>query len=145
MQAFTKKAELQKHMETHKDSSQRQMFHCHICAKKFKQKSTLGAHLRWHQNLRLHKCHTCQKGFPSKQRLREHQETHLGANRKRFPCPRCSNSYVSYTGLLFHLASHDNDRKYKCSQCDQRFYQREVSCRNCVNGFLKQLKLQCNI
>ena len=45
----------------------------------------------------------------------------LFADKKRFGCDKCFNTYSDPGGLARHMVTHNEDRPFKCSVCRKGF------------------------
>ncbi|KAG7312909.1 hypothetical protein JYU34_001307 [Plutella xylostella] len=93
---------------------------CKVCAKKFKTRSILQAHVLIHtERRRDHTCDICGKCFYNKDTLMSHLIVH---NESRpHQCEICKFSFKTIGQLRMHIGTHDGQRPFACEQCGKRF------------------------
>ncbi|CAG9824551.1 unnamed protein product [Phaedon cochleariae] len=67
-------------------------------------------------------CHVCGKRFPQRSNYEQHLRRHLGE--KKFVCALCNKAFVTNKELQKHMDHHSNDRQYRCDQCGKEFRQK---------------------
>lgn len=110
---------LEEHQEEHENS----FFDCpeRDCDKKFKRKSSLRKHLYFHKGKFKYSCSECSENFVDLVKY----EVHLASKHQRieriFNCQLCSKTFTSADYLKRHQVTHNDDFKYSCSTCNQKF------------------------
>ena len=94
-------------------------FECHICKKKFRQKSHLTVHMKIHNNIKEHECDICRKLFRHKSSLIEHIRSHTAE--KPYSCRICEKKFPNRSNLEKHIRIHTGQKKFKCRICDMKF------------------------
>ncbi|XP_030021939.1 gastrula zinc finger protein XlCGF57.1-like [Manduca sexta] len=114
---------LRQHLLSHKDVAQ---FKCGFCHKTYKSKQSLKEHFRvaHSSNRKLFVCVTCGKRFTAKSTLIKHIDSHNGV--KQFACLHCPKVYTRASYLRAHSVVHTGEprpRPFKCMQkdCDRSF------------------------
>lgn len=99
-------------------------FVCDDCGKEFNRASNLRWHQLIHQNELPCICKICGKSFRTLSGLNLHKRTHTGE--KPYKCDICNiKSYAYNTDLKRHKRSAHGiiDKIFKCTQCEQEFYE----------------------
>lgn len=106
-------------------SSNRKLFVCVTCGKRFTAKSTLLMHVKGHNGVKQFACPNCPKSYTRASYLRAHSVVHTGQDRpKPFSCEHtaCDRSFSTKHSLLVHIAhTHNKDRPHKCDICCKSF------------------------
>ncbi|XP_046963871.1 gastrula zinc finger protein XlCGF57.1-like [Vanessa cardui] len=106
-------------------SSNRKLFVCVTCGKRFTAKSTLMMHIKSHKGLKEFPCSDCSKSYTRASYLRAHRLSHLGQEKpKPFVCmyKDCNRNFATKHSLVVHIAhSHTVDRPHKCDTCFKGF------------------------
>ncbi|CAK1590368.1 unnamed protein product [Parnassius mnemosyne] len=140
-------------------SSNRKLFVCVTCAKRFTAKSTLMMHLKSHNGEKQYVCPHCPKTYTRASYLRAHSLIHLGQQRpKPFKCKfkDCSRNFSTKYSLSVHVAhTHSTERPHKCDLCLKGFAtssglkihkeshtNTEVCCNICNKKFVNKRVLQ---
>ena len=91
---------------------------CHICEKKFNDKSKLDIHFKGHE--KIFSCEICDKMFASNVRLESHNTmVHVGVN---FKCDLCLMSFKSKYTLKGHKSQiHFQEKIHFCIKCQKTF------------------------
>lgn len=98
-------------------------FVCKICNKAFGTMHNLEVHGVVHTGVKPFKCKTCGKGFARRAEIRDHERTHTGE--RPYVCDICGTSFSQRSNLQSHKrATHFDDKRYKCRQCEKCFKRR---------------------
>ncbi|KAL1485258.1 hypothetical protein MTO96_032072 [Rhipicephalus appendiculatus] len=98
-------------------------FVCDICDKKFSRRAYLELHGKTHAQARSHECATCGQRFNNLSNLLRHEKLHSSDSRPHV-CPHCGKCYARKDYLNVHLATHKEERQYKCGKCERAFSDR---------------------
>ncbi|XP_023943852.2 gastrula zinc finger protein XlCGF46.1 [Bicyclus anynana] len=106
-------------------SSNRKLFVCVTCGKRFTAKSTLMMHLKIHDGFKAFACPDCPKRYTRASYLRVHSLIHTGQEQpKPFQCTHkdCNRSFATKHSLVVHVAyTHTQNRPHKCDECFKTF------------------------
>lgn len=105
------------HMKMHATNAER--FQCDKCAKNYKLKKDLVAHVVVHENKQF-PCNVCGKIFKRPFNLQQHMRIH-NPNRPTFPCHHCNHHYKTRSALLDHLRGNEEEKKFVCGVCSFPF------------------------
>ncbi|XP_077287314.1 uncharacterized protein LOC143912046 [Arctopsyche grandis] len=116
---YRRKVEMMRHKVRHLDEGRQ--FRCGLCFVICKNRLSLKAHLKNHENGRRFKCDFpgCPKAFFSNSDLTIHLRSH--SNDKCFKCPSCICAYISRSQLNRHLRRHEKPGPTKCDKCSEIF------------------------
>ncbi|XP_070623261.1 DNA-binding protein REPIN1-like isoform X2 [Erythrolamprus reginae] len=81
-------------------------FVCPVCAKQFRCKPYLVAHIRIHTGEKPYACPRCPKRFSQKSNLVSHERLHTGE--KPYACPLCPRVFSQGSNMRAHQRSHRN-------------------------------------
>lgn len=81
-------------------------FVCPVCAKQFRCKPYLVAHIRIHTGEKPYACSCCPKRFSQKSNLVSHERLHTGE--KPYACPLCPRVFSQGSNMRAHQRSHRN-------------------------------------
>lgn len=143
-------------------SSNRRLFVCVTCGKRFTAKSTLLMHDKIHRGEKNFACEYCPKKYTRASYLRAHSLTHTGQRKPRpFLCNfiYCDRSFSTKHSLMVHIAhTHKSERPHKCGICSKGFPTRsglnvhreshnskELSCDICSKKFSNKRVLQKHV
>ncbi|XP_069697563.1 zinc finger protein 569-like [Periplaneta americana] len=100
---------------------------CHLCPKRFSQKTKLSAHIKTHLQEPSHACNICGKRFHRKDVQTNHMFLHSG--QRPFSCAHCGKAFAFKSNLSTHLATHPSDAghqqvEFVCPECGKKFRHR---------------------
>ncbi|XP_077160466.1 DNA-binding protein REPIN1 isoform X1 [Paroedura picta] len=81
-------------------------FVCPVCARQFRCKPYLVAHIRIHTGEKPYACSRCPKRFSQKSNLVSHERLHTGE--KPYACPLCPRVFSQGSNMRAHQRSHRN-------------------------------------
>ena len=140
-------SQLKAHLTIHSKPS----FKCDLCPKLSKSKEYLKSHMLTHTNKTLFSCQQCEKTFKREYTLKRHIKSHHKAN--SYKCETCNKLFKEKSAVKCHQREvHQGERKYRCDQCDMRFFnkpklsrhymlhtkERPFTCENCKKGFIQK-------
>lgn len=67
------------------------------------------------------KCKFCGKGFQSRYGYESHIKVYHSDTQSLQKCNICGKPFVNRANLLVHLASHTNNRPFKCEVCQNTY------------------------
>lgn len=111
---FTKKQNLEKHLERHNSSETDKVASvCHICGKLIKGLYSL--HIKTHEDQKRFRCDDCGKEFRQKVTLNNHVLIHK--NQKPFACPQCQKKFRQKYTMQSHIKSfHFIQKNHTCGK-----------------------------
>lgn len=121
---------LNRHAQTHADVR----YQCETCLKFFRQISSLKRHQKIHLQGPVNRVFCeCGKSFSQRTSLRKHKmicESRPEPVIKPFGCPVCTKKFLNKSDLKRHEATHNSEKKYKCSICLMRLKTEETFSRH---------------
>lgn len=106
-------------------SSNRKLYVCVTCGKRYTARSTLMMHMKTHNGEKPFACPYCPKTYTRALYLKVHSLVHSGQERLRpFLCNyiNCDRSFSTKHSLLVHIAhAHSTERPHKCTICLKGF------------------------
>lgn len=106
-------------------SSNRKLYVCVTCGKRYTARSSLMVHVKTHNGEKPYACPYCPKSYTRPKYLKVHSLVHTGQERPRpFLCNyiNCDRSFSTKNSLLVHIAhAHSTERPYKCTICQKGF------------------------
>lgn len=95
-------------------------FVCPVCAKQFRCKPYLVAHIRIHTGEKPYACSRCPKRFSQKSNLVSHERLHTGE--KPYACPLCPRVFSQGSNMRAHQRSHRNIGAGEADGCLRQGY-----------------------
>nr|XP_056713161.1 replication initiator 1 [Euleptes europaea] len=95
-------------------------FVCPVCAKQFRCKPYLVAHIRIHTGEKPYACSRCPKRFSQKSNLVSHERLHTGE--KPYACPLCPRVFSQGSNMRAHQRSHRNIGANEVDSCLRQGY-----------------------
>ncbi|XP_063003638.1 zinc finger protein 775 [Elgaria multicarinata webbii] len=95
-------------------------FVCPVCAKQFRCKPYLVAHIRIHTGEKPYACSRCPKRFSQKSNLVSHERLHTGE--KPYACPLCPRVFSQGSNMRAHQRSHRNVTPAEAEGCLRQGY-----------------------
>ena len=108
---FSRADLLQMHQVIHK--TQKKVFDCEHCPKKFARKGALKNHVLLHMNDKLISCDSCPKQFRNKPGLKSHMKTHTREGRHH--CFECGKTFTHLNSFKSHKNRHTGKKIFDCS------------------------------
>ncbi|KAF6197586.1 hypothetical protein GE061_008551 [Apolygus lucorum] len=123
---FTSKFKLVRHLLIHSNAP---LYHCNLCTRAFHRKDHLKTHLRTHGPQKTISCETCSKKYSCEASFKRHRAYHA-AQEGQLVCQLCRYQAENKEDILHHLKTHSGsrtlktqeDKKYKCPNCDRKFF-----------------------
>lgn len=108
---FANEVNLHRHMLTHLDSENKEMYNCPTCAFKTPRRQTLAKHITTvHSRDRssgILYCDQCEYKTPTKSHLRNHMLAHTG--NRQYQCPHCTYNSNFSNALTRHMTMHSRE------------------------------------
>ncbi|KAJ5712860.1 uncharacterized protein N7483_010041 [Penicillium malachiteum] len=117
------------------------------CDKAFNRPARLQEHIRSHNNERLFPCtyDGCEKTFLRTSHLNHHiKSAHTGV--RDYLCDRCGKSFVTGSRLRRHIAAHEGQDKYRCTEyapCEETFRKHSTLQKHIMTVHLNQKPFPC--
>ncbi|XP_053294580.1 zinc finger protein 184 [Pleuronectes platessa] len=102
-----------------KCKSRRKTFDCSECGKRFRHKSSLILHIKFHTGERPLRCSECGQIFKYNYYLTVHMMTHTGE--RPYSCSECGKGFKCKGELNGHVKTHIGEKLLSCSECGERF------------------------
>lgn len=113
---FSKRYNLEKHLERHSAEGEKLPSICHICGKVIK--SLFSYHLKTHEDSKRFRCDDCGKEFRQKASLQNHILIHR--NEKPFVCSHCPKKFRQKYAMQIH--ERNSHLKIKNHPCGKIFF-----------------------
>lgn len=108
------------------------LFECEVCQKNFLSESLLERHDVLHSNIFIqmennvddsNRCIVCNSSYESQEELKEHIKHHKKKLKDELviDCQYCKKSHCSYSNLIRHLKTHEENKTLKCTECGKKF------------------------
>lgn len=117
---FNRRNNLNTHMLTHmKDGKP---YNCEICQQKFRRADRLSLHMQTHSKVKLLRCEYCKRAYENFNDLESHSLVHK-EKKSSLICKICSQSFTKISDIILHDEKfhNKNNRKFKCTQCEEKF------------------------
>ena len=110
-------------------------FHCEICARHYKGKKMLTAHMKVHLQSGSYNCSKCQWNFHNKNEWKRNEASH--SDECLYVCARCGHCFKMTEGL------HDHVRNCQVGKplSDVKFH----NCSHCKKDFSSKESLRCHL
>ena len=110
-------------------------FHCGICARHYKDKKTLNAHIKVHYELEKYNCSICGCNFYNKNEWQHHEASH--SDERKFQCALCGKKFKMTTGL--------SDHSCNCKVGKNKDEVKTVQCEHCQKPFVSEVSLRVHL
>ncbi|XP_054742635.1 zinc finger protein weckle-like, partial [Anastrepha obliqua] len=108
-------SDLNSHIKTHRPLSEKRIFPCPQCDRKFSKKGYVASHIKFvHEDIRPFICEECGEGTRTEATLREHMLTHTDL--APFECEICKKGFKNRARLKKHMDTHSSN-KHICNEC----------------------------
>ena len=97
-------------------------FKCHICSKRFTNKSHLTRHQHIHTGVKPFSCEVCQKTFNRAENVKIHMRVHSGE--RPYKCEICDKRFQQTSNLYLHVRTHSGVKDFQCHVCSNKFTQK---------------------
>ncbi|XP_067621085.1 zinc finger protein weckle-like isoform X2 [Eurosta solidaginis] len=112
---FKTEYELKKHINIHRPTSEKNIFPCPQCDRKFQNKDYVATHIKFvHEDIRPFVCDECGEAVRTESALREHMLTH--SDYAAFECVICKKCFKNRPRLKKHMETHSAN-KHTCDEC----------------------------
>ncbi|XP_054744913.1 zinc finger protein weckle-like [Anastrepha obliqua] len=116
--------DLNLHIKTHRPLSEKRIFPCPQCDRKFSQKCYVANHIKFvHEDIRPFICEECGEGTRTETTLREHMLIHTDL--APFECEICKKFFKKQSRLKSHMQIHSSS-KHICRECGLQLNTRET-------------------
>ncbi|XP_055712866.1 zinc finger protein 271-like isoform X1 [Phlebotomus papatasi] len=105
------------------NGSDKRVFMCSKCPKRFINKSSYREHMNKHTGIRCHVCNICSKAFSRKRELDRHSIVHTGF--KPFECNTCHKRFGRKDKLVRHERIHMEGKLFACAVCEAAFTRKD--------------------
>lgn len=116
---YKNQAELDAHIEKHKNMTTNNPLQCVECDKIFSTRTNLIRHIPIHTGETLYICELCGREYIHHSSFREHKAGHF--NIKTKPCPICGRLFNTSSHLARHRRTHTGEKPFTCPICDRKF------------------------
>ncbi|XP_054744915.1 zinc finger protein 91-like [Anastrepha obliqua] len=93
-------------------------FICEECGEGTRTEATLREHMLTHTDLAPFECEICKKGFKNRARLKKHMDIH---STSKHICSECGLKLNSRVTLNLHMLVHSDVMRHKCDYCGRAF------------------------
>ena len=103
-----------------------------FCARHYKDKKTLNAHIKVHYELGKYDCSICERNFYNKNEWQCHEASH--SDERNFQCALC--------GKKFKMTSSLTDNSRNCKVGKNKDDVKTVQCEHCQKPFVSEVSLR---
>lgn len=107
---------LRQHITYH--YSDKELWKCSECEKRFTQRKSLLKHLYKHTNAA---CEYCNVSFVTLRDLKQHCVRRHSDQLITYKCDLCPRKFILKAQLVIHMHNHDTSQQYNCNVCNETF------------------------